>query len=174
MKNQATQSPFDLVLVNSICSSTKKTFEVQAQTPVTIEKPKLMKLEDKQPDYEVSIAGIINLNTDNFCGSITIAFSSQVFLKIYERMFGETHTAISAELEDAAGEFMNIIYGTTKSELNQKPGYNLKPILPTVLSGGNLKIRQKTNLPIIVLPFTTEFGVFHLEIAIEKVMEKAA
>lgn len=169
------KNPFDLVLVNAFCQATKKVLEVQANVQVTILKPTLVKMDEKEVAPNISIAGILNLATDTFHGSLTIAFSSEVFLKIYERMMGESHTEITTEIEDAAGEILNIIYGTAKTELNQQPGYNLKPVLPTVLAGEKLKIRQKTDQLIVQLPFDTDLGRFYFEIAVEKtVLNKVA
>lgn len=168
------KSPFDVVLINAFCSATKKTLEVQAGMQVTVQKPQLVRLDEKNPISSIGIVGIMNLATDHFCGSLTLMFSAEVFLKIYERMIGETHTEISHEIEDAAGEILNIIYGTAKTELNQQPGYNLKPILPTVLSGGKLNVRQRTSQMIIQLPFETDLGTFYIEVAVEKSAEKSA
>lgn len=168
------KNPFDLVLVNSFCAATKKTFEIQAQTTVNIHKPKLVRLSEKNNDYPVGIVGIMNLSTDKFRGSLTLVFSAEVFLKIYERMIGEKHDTISSDIEDAAGEILNIIYGAAKTELNQIPGYNLVPILPTVLSGDKLIVRQHPNHTIIQLPFETDLGTFFVEIAVEKPAAVAA
>lgn len=170
----SSKNPFDLTLANAFCEATKKTLEVQAQMKVTILKPKLVKIDDKTSNPDVSIAGVLNLATEKFNGSLTIAFTSATFLKVYERMVGETHTEISAEIEDAAGEILNIIYGTAKSELNQLPGYNLQPMLPTIMSGEKLKIRQRTNQLIVQLPFESDLGTFFVEIAVQSAADKAA
>jgi chemotaxis protein CheX len=144
--------------------ATKKTLEVQANTPLKLLKPFLK----KTPAKDVAIAGVISLISDKFNGSITLCFPAGVFLKIYENMFGEKHTAITKELEDAAGELLNIIYGQAKIELNAKAGYDLKKALPTVLTGEKINISQQGRVPTVVLPFETDAGVFHIEIESEK------
>jgi chemotaxis protein CheX len=158
------RSNIDVEFINPFLHATKKTLEVQANTPLKLLKPFLK----KTPAKDVAIAGVISLISDKFNGSITLCFPAGVFLKIYENMFGEKHTAITKELEDAAGELLNIIYGQAKIELNAKAGYDLKKALPTVLTGEKINISQQGRVPTVVLPFETDAGVFHIEIESEK------
>jgi chemotaxis protein CheX len=157
----------DVAVINPFVEATVKMLAMQAQTKSSPCKPYLVDVNDKSHSHAFGIAGVISLITDDFKGSITLAFPENVFLKIYENMFGEKHTKITPELEDAAGEMVNIIYGTAKTELNAKLGLNLKPALPTILSGDKIRIRQRTNEKLIILPFETDAGLFQIEIAIE-------
>ncbi len=159
----------DVEVINPFIEAAKKTLEVQAKTPSHPGKPFLVKVNDKSYNSHIAIAGVINLISERFTGSITLMFSEAVFLKIYENMFGEKHEHINAEIEDAAGELLNIIYGVAKTELNKLPGMNLKPALPTVLSGSAIKIKQNTRELIVILPFETNAGAFQIEIALENV-----
>lgn len=159
---------FDVSLINPFVESTRKTLELQARTPSTPGKPYLLPVDDKTNDPPISVAGVITIATAQLKGSVTLTFSERVILGIYENMFGEKHAAINSEVEDAVGELLNIIYGGAKSVLNHEAGFDLQPALPTVLSGEKLKIRQRTRGKILILPFGTGMGPFHLEVAMEE------
>lgn len=155
-----TSANIDVDLINPFLKGAIKTLEVQANTKV-----KPLKIHMKSgPAENIGIAGVISLVTDTFTGSITLCFPQKVFLKIYENMFGEVHLTINKEIEDAAGELLNIIYGQAKIELNNKPGYNLKKAIPTILVGEKLNISLQGNSATVVIPFETEFGNFYIEI----------
>lgn len=157
----------DVQIINPFLEATLVTLEKQANTKSEAQKPLLVSVDDKGTTDDIAIAGIISLHTQQFNGSITLAFPEIVFLKIYESMFGEKVDKITSEIEDAAGELLNIIYGSAKTQLNAKFGYKLAPALPTILSGEKIKIRQKTFKKIIILPFKTQFGFFRIEISFD-------
>lgn len=157
-------SNIDVELINPFLVGAVKALEIQANTKV---RPQKIHIKTA-PAKDIAIAGVISLITDSFTGSITLCFSQKVFLKIYENMFGEVHETINKEIEDAAGELLNIIYGQAKIELNNKPGYNLKKALPTVLVGEKLSISQQGSSPTVIIPFETDFGTFHIEIETQR------
>lgn len=151
----------DVQFINPFLSATKNTLAVQAETEIQPLKPFV---KEGSGPYQVSIAGVISLISDHFSGSITLCFPAETFLAIYNKMFDEEHTEINEEIEDAAGEILNIIYGQAKAELNDQKGYQLKKAIPTVLTADKLKIRQQGPGPVVVLPFDSQAGKFHIEI----------
>lgn len=114
---------------------------------------------------QVDIIGVISLISRIYEGSISLCFPKETFIAICNKLFGETHTEINGEIEDAAGELLNMIFGTAKAQLNSKFDYQIPKALPAVISGQRLKLTQSTG-PTIVLPFTSEVGDFHLEIEV--------
>lgn len=87
-------------------------------------------------------------------------------------MFSEEHKELTAELEDAAAELLNIIYGLAKIDLNTK-GFNFQKALPTILKGEKISIRQSGLEPVVIVPFETDAGPLHLEIEFNKpIMEE--
>ena len=72
------------------------------------------------------------------------------------------------ELQDAAAEILNIIYGTVKATVNKTTDYALQPAIPTVFVGEKIKIHQKIVGKIIILPFESSAGAFQMEIAMQK------
>lgn len=155
----------DVNFVNPFVDATKMVLEMQAQTQLTPGKPYLKRPGENLP---TEIAGVISLISSDFRGSITVCFEAKVFLKIYENMVGEKHETITPEVEDAAGELLNIIFGQAKTVLNDKKGFSLEKALPTVLVGDRLKIHHQSRNPAIVLPFDSSAGSFHLEVLIDQ------
>lgn len=157
----------DVNLINPFLSATKMIIETEMKTSCDPDKPYLADVNNKTYIDPIAIVGIMTITTDKFKGSITLAFPEDVFIQIYNAWLGETSEKITPEMQDAAAELLNIIYGTAKSELNSKEGYQLKPVLPTILIGEKLNIRQQTMNKIIILPFSTVFGKFQIEISNE-------
>lgn len=157
-------SGLSVAFVNPFLKAVHKTIEVQCLTQVTVQKPYVKTKEAEN----IVLAGVLSLLSDGANGSVVICFTEKVFLGIYENMFGEKHTQILPEMEDAAGELLNIIYGIAKVELNSN-GYSFQRALPTVLSGEKLRIRQKNERAVMVIPFETQIGFFYLEVDFEKI-----
>jgi chemotaxis protein CheX len=82
-------------------------------------------------------------------------------------MVGEKHDTITEELEDAAGELLNMIFGEAKTILNEKKGYTLEKAVPTIITGEKLSFRHRGTSPVIVLPFESAAGSFHIEVMVE-------
>ncbi len=155
----------DVEFINPFIHATQMVFATQASTPLKAGKPYLRQPNENLP---MEIAGVISLTNPAFTGSIALCFQAKVFLKIYENMVGEKHEKIIPEIEDAAGELLNIIFGQAKTILNDKKGYALEKALPTILAGEKLTLRHSVG-PVMLLPFESEAGTFHLEVVIEKV-----
>lgn len=158
------QKKVDVDLVNAFVKATRNVLEMQAATKLILGKPRLRKESENLP---ADISGVININCEQFKGVITLSFPAAVFLRIYENMVGETHTTISPEIEDAAGELLNIIFGQVKTSLNDSKGYNLQKALPTIFVGDKMRVRQMTTSPTLILPFGMDGGEFFIEIAID-------
>jgi len=158
------KSKIDVNFINPFVNATKATFEMQANTPIRIGKPFLKKETDK---LTIDIAGVISLTSPAFHGSIALCFPAQVFLAIYSNMLGEKHDSITREIEDAAGEILNIIFGQAKAELNDKAGYQIQKAIPTIVRGSQLEVHHLVRNVAVVLPFETDAGSFHLEVSTE-------
>lgn len=159
VKPKTQAAAVEVGVINPFLAATMNTLEVQCKTKVVPQKPYMKK--EQVPN--VAIAGVISLISKGFAGSIVLCFNEATFLKIYERMLGEKAEKVTPEIQDAAGELLNIIYGTAKTELNQK-GYNFDRALPTVLTGEKLSIRQTGSQPVMIVPFQGDIGTFHIEI----------
>ena len=112
---------------------------------------------------QIDIAGIIGLRGDKFNGSIALGLPENVFLKLMSNMLGEEYKTISEEVEDGAGEMLNMIFGHAKTILNEK-GYSIEKAIPTVVTGKNLTLKSLPSKNTLVIPFESEFGLFYLEV----------
>lgn len=164
--HQTKSGAIDVEFINPFVKATQHTFSIQAHTPVELGN---VFIKASEYDKEIAIASVISIASEVFKGSLTLCFSKKIFLQIYENMNGEKHTEITAEIEDACGELLNIICGVAKAELNTKHGYTIQKAMPIVLSAEKMKIRQTTSQSIVVVPFKTASGDFYLEIATESV-----
>lgn len=156
----------DVKFLNAFIEAAESVLSTQCQVAMKGGRPFLKKPTDV---FTMEIAGVINLTNPAFAGSISLCFSGEVFLKIYESMVGEKHSAITAEVEDAAGEILNMIFGQAKTNLNDNLGYTLEKAIPTIMTGEKLSLRQQGVAPVIILPFESNAGNFHMEILVDTI-----
>ena len=161
-----TPPKIDGEFLNPFIAAAVKTLETQADIKITPGKAYIKKTSSDNK-IQIDIAGIINLTCQQFKGSIALCFPAGVFLSIYEAMLDERPDEIDEEVSDCAGELLNIIFGTAKTELIPK-GYKLERAIPTVLAGQKLMVKFKSPYPAIVLPFESNIGEFLIEILIDE------
>ncbi len=140
-----------------------KTLEVSCQLKATPQKP-FLKGSQQQPEF--AIAGVIGLTSAKFKGNITLCFPEKVFLAAMSRMLGEEFKQLTDELQDGVAELLNMIYGQAKVVLNQH-GHAIEKAIPSVIRGEKVRTAALSSTPVMVLPFQTEFGEFHIEICSE-------
>lgn len=159
-----TKQTIDVNFINPFVKATRTTIETQANTPLTPGKP-FLKNEENAKTIGMDIAGVISLTSQAFEGSIALVFPAAVFLHIYSNMVMEEAKEITQEIEDAAGELLNIIFGQAKAELNDRAGYQIQKAIPTIVRGQRLQVHHLGRNVAVVLPFETKAGMFHLEIS---------
>lgn len=163
IKDQKTvgKKKLDVAFLNPFINATINTMKIQASVDVASQPP-VLKTDFKQ---NVDIIGVISLVSNIYEGSISLCFPKETFVALCNKLFGESHTEINSEIEDAAGELLNMIFGAAKGQLNTQFDYQILKALPAVISGQRLKLKQSKG-PTIVLPFTSSVGSFHLEIEV--------
>jgi chemotaxis protein CheX len=150
--------------INPFIDATIKTLQTQCNMELSMKDKPFLKGTQDLPAIE--IAGIIGLTSAAFKGSISICFPRDTFLKIMGGMLGEAYTEITDDLQDGAGELLNIIFGQSKAVLNEK-GFGIEKAIPTVVRAKELTVRQYSNAPVVVMLFTSSNGEFFVEIALE-------
>ena len=156
------ESKIDVNFVNPFIQGAIQTLQLQCSFTA---KPTRPFLKGAGPGIQTDIAAVIGLTSVGFQGSVAICFPKAIFLTVMERMLGEKYTEITTELEDGASELLNIIFGQAKRELNSK-GYTIEKAIPTIVRGTNMAVRHLGPSPTVVVPFETEVGIFHIEIAV--------
>jgi chemotaxis protein CheX len=153
---------FDIAFINPFLEATIKVLKVQASIESSAQKIVLKK--DDQ-NFRGDISGIIGIVSDNFNGTIVISFPESTFLKIMGGMLGEEFHEINKDIIDGAGEITNMIFGQAKILLNEK-GYGIKTALPSVVHGKDHSTTSQTKGPVVIIPFESGAGNFHVEICL--------
>lgn len=162
----------DTTFINSFIKGAIHTLKVQCSIDVVSHKPYILNPgEHSKMGFE--IAGLIGITSSDFQGSIAICFPEKTFLAIMGKMLGDQFTEINKDLEDGAGELMNIVYGTAKSVLNDQ-GYTLQKALPSVIRGQKIRMRHAGTGTTLVLPFESDVGKFEIEIGVDFAQSKKA
>lgn len=159
-----TSKTLNVDFLNPFIDGTIETLKVQCSLECQANAPTLK--ENLPGDLKYDIAGVIGITSTGFTGSIAICFPEKVFLAAMSSMIGEDCPIITSELEDGAGELLNIIFGHAKRNLNEK-GYTLDKAIPTVIRGKEIAVKHMTSEKTIALPFDTQFGRFCIEIGTE-------
>jgi len=136
---------------------TLKTLKVQCKTDAVHEAPFY---KGSKPDPILVIAGVIEISSSTFKGRIALSFTESVFLGMMTRMLDEQFTEITPDLQDGVAELLNMIYGQAKVVLNQN-GHAIEKAIPKVVRDA-LVATEPTD--VVVLPFKTDLGIFHIEI----------
>lgn len=144
---------------------TAETLSVQCSVKVKAGKP-FPKTPENMKGVQTDLAAIIGLTSSSFNGSIALCFPDATFLKVMGGMLGEDFEEIDEDLEDGAGELLNIIFGFAKRVLNDK-GYDIEKAIPSVVKGKDVKLQHLTEATAIIVPFASEAGKFHIEIVID-------
>ena len=163
--DKQSKAKLDVKFINPFLKATVNTFGIQANTEITIGTP-IRKDDSYKP--RIALAGIIGITSKAFTGSLAICFPKEVFLLVYNNMLGSKETEINQDMEDAAGEFTNIILGQAKAELNSEHGYEIGKSIPSIISGDRVDIQHFSNHFSVVVPLSTSAGDFYLDICIEK------
>ncbi|MGZ3738902.1 MAG: chemotaxis protein CheX, partial [Bdellovibrionota bacterium] len=118
----ASKKVIDTDFINPFLAATIKVLEVQTNTKAAPGKIYVKGAGDK---FTGDISAVIGLVSETFTGTVVVSFPAPTFLEIMARLLSEKHTTITKELEDGAGELINIIFGQAKIILNEK-GYGIQ------------------------------------------------
>lgn len=154
----------DMEFLDPFLRAIKTTLEVQANTKVSLGSPYLKKRDEC---FHIDIAGVISLASKVYNGSIAVCFPGKVFLAVYSNMLGEKYTEITHEMEDGAGEILNMIFGVAKAELNDRADYDIQRAIPAIVRGQQLHVHHLGRGVAVVIPCETEAGPFHVEMSME-------
>lgn len=152
----------DVSFVNPFITGALETLKVQCNFVPEPGAPLLRKKEDK--GLVLDIIALIGLTSKAFTGTVALCFPGPVFLKIMSGMLGEECKELNQDIEDGAGELLNIIFGQAKIKLNEK-GHEIEKAIPSVIRGSDLNLKHLSDTYIFVLPFKCDAGQFEIQIA---------
>lgn len=115
--------------------------------------------KDSQARGDVSaIVGITGCKT----GAVALSFSQSCAIALVRGMLGDDIEDILADTRDAVGEVTNMISGQARATLSEM-GIPLQGSTPSVVFGANHTLAFPGQASTVVIPFSTEYGDFHLE-----------
>jgi chemotaxis protein CheX len=152
------QSKFDISFINPFIDATLQTLEITAGIAAKKEQVFLRGPEQISGD----ISAIVALNSQTYLGSFAVSFEEACFLAVVSNMLGETFTSINPDIQDAAAEICNQIFGGAKKVLNES-GHTIQPAIPSVISGKRHQIRHPVGGTCIAVKFSTPVGNFQVE-----------
>jgi len=145
--------------INPFLVSTKNVLETMCQTKVRANPPKI---KESTCSYG-EITGIIGLASSTIQGCMVLSFSEACILPIVANMlYEDPQPAINDDIVDAVGELTNMISGGAKALLSQLH-HKFDLATPTMVVGKGIEISYYTDLPTIVIPFSTDYGDFVVE-----------
>lgn len=156
---------FDVTLTNCFIKAASAVLSTMAKTKIVRESLNIRTPNEMSGD----VSAILAVKSTLQRGSLSISFDKLGFLEVVEKMLGEKHTEITADIADAAAEICNQIFGVAKKELNEQ-GYDLQPSIPSVVTGDGHRLQHQSSGPCLCVKFRTERGG---RFSIESVLEMA-
>ncbi len=153
--------------INPFINAAINTISTMASTVPTPGQPFL------KPDKKTfgPATGVIGMGGAAVAGNMAISFDEPCILGIVSRMFMEDIVTIDDDILDAVGELTNVIAGGAKAEMSER-GLVFDMATPFMLRGQGVEIAQFAKVPIVVIPFKTEFGNFVVESNLAPVEKK--
>ena len=152
----------DPIIPKSLMEAILSSFQVQATTAV-----ELLGATAIAPgrDPHIDIAATIGIRSSGYSGILALCFPQATFLGVINKMLAEQYQAINEENSDAAGELLNIIYGSARVKFNDG-GHDFSPAIPTVVFGNDINISHGSTPLVVRINCRCEFGPFSLEISL--------
>jgi chemotaxis protein CheX len=115
-------------------------------------------------DWDIS--AVIGL-TGEARGAVVISMKKELAMKITQKLTGQKHTDLDADVVDAIGEIVNIIAGNAKKGLEES--FRLVISLPTIVEGREHNVKwPNSQARVMCIPFDIfENDAFTLSVAIE-------
>jgi chemotaxis protein CheX len=152
------RQPINPRLIVPFVNSVRTVFSTMVPVAATIERPQLK----AQPEPAYDVSGIIGFS-GAIVGSVVVSFQSACAIKLVEAFAGTAFEVNTPDFCDAIGELANMIAGAAKKEL----GVVASITCPSVIIGAGHVIARLSDVPCVVIPVTTPFGSFAVEISIK-------
>jgi len=152
----------DVKFINPFINAVVKAIETMLGDSAERMAPSVKK--DNIPQGDIS--GIIGFASNNIYGSVALSFPTATAVLVFNKMMGESLTAINDDVRDIVGELANIVAGGAKKEFAEM-GLSFDISIPTVVMGNNHTITHKGGTPVVTVPFKLSGNSFVLEISLK-------
>ena len=153
-----TRRKLDSKLIMPFVHSTMNVFTTMMNVKPVIAAPHLK--TDARITHDVS--GIIGFSGE-IIGSVVVSFQLETAKSLVNALVGMEVDATGPDFTDAIGELANMIAGNAKKDL----GVSANIAVPTVIIGANHIVGRLSGVPCVVIPCTTIFGAFAVEVNIK-------
>lgn len=156
----------DPAFISPFINSVQNVFSTMLQLPIEAGEPRVK--TDAASVHEVT--GIIGLSGD-VSGAVALSFPRVTAERIVAIFCGMEIDADHPDFPDAVGELVNMISGGAKAEFS---GRTVSISCPSVIVGAGHRVLNQSQLPAVMLPFTSDCGEMTVEIAIRDNQANAA
>ncbi|QQO11202.1 chemotaxis protein CheX [Breznakiella homolactica] len=118
---------------------------------------------EKNPEEITGISAIIGL-AGEIKGQVVLNFSRETAISLASIFGGTQYRAVSKDVVDVVGEMVNIIAGAAKQYLEQR----IEISLPGVVFGDSYRFAWGGTVPVIAIPFTTQYGRITIYVSIKE------
>lgn len=141
------------------------TFQVQVNMKVDIDSVAVV--QNGETGVPADCLSVLGIKSSLHTGSLAIWFPKETYLTVLEKMIGEKHTEITQDNADACSEFLNIIYASARTNINQS-GFDFQPAIPTTVRGNNLAVATGANAQVLRFTCKSEAGSFGVGFSLKK------
>lgn len=153
--------------INPFILSSLNCFETMVGVKPDVGRPSI---RTKTQQSGAFISGVIGLSGD-VVGSVVLSFPKLVALKVVSAMMGMEIKIIDDTVTDAIGEITNIVAGRAKEGMK---GQNVSISIPNVVVGNDHAVHRPSALPCVMIPFTTEWGDFSVDVSLKEASANGA
>ena len=148
----------DPQFITPFISSIQNVFSTMLQLPVTVNPPTIK--TERTSSFDVS--GIIGMSGD-VSGSVVLSFSKRTAERVVSIFCGMDLQPDNPDFTDAVGELVNMVAGNAKGMFRDR---NVSISCPSVVVGEAHTVAISRDVPMVVIPCSTECGELNIEIAI--------
>ncbi len=148
-------------------SSVQNVFSTMLSTPVETGEPSLK----TEPGTSYDISGIIGMSGD-VAGSVVLSFPQATAQRVVALFAGSEMDPASADFTDAVGELVNMVCGGAKAMFGGTKKVSIST--PNVVMGPGHKIARLKDLPVVLIPCSTDCGDFVIEVGVQDVAAASA
>jgi chemotaxis protein CheX len=152
----------DANIINPMIQATVDILEKVGALSMTVQKPFLKTDTRARGD----VTSVIALEGDT-PGTFSISFPGGCITAVVSKMLGEPITELNEDIKDALGEITNMISGQA-SQLFEMTGKGLKASLSQVIMGRDQPIPHASDVAILGIACTTDYGEVILEMCFEE------
>ena len=114
------------------------------------------------PNDLEEVSGIIGLAGETV-GAVVLSFSRESAIRVVGKMEGRPYKAMTNDVIDGVGELVNIIAGNAKKDLDE---FRIDISLPGIVTGKSYQIHWPEGIPVIAIPFDSEYGHFSVNVSL--------